>query len=30
MTIFTTPTAHLVRVYKLLIDTYGEPKGVFC
>src|SRR5207248_4779472 len=27
MTIFTTPTAHLVRVYKLLIDTYGEPKN---
>lgn len=27
MTTFTTPTAHLVRVYKLLIDTYGEPKN---
>src|SRR2546423_13945675 len=27
MTIFTTPTAHLVRVYKLLIATYGEPKN---
>src|SRR5438552_9129198 len=27
MTIFTTPTAHLVRVYKLLIVAYGVPKN---
>lgn len=27
MTISTTPTAHLVRIYELLIATYGEPQN---
>jgi endonuclease III len=28
MTTFMTPSAHLARVYELLIATYGEPKNV--
>src|SRR5436305_15140454 len=27
MSISITPTKHLVRVYELLIRTYGEPKN---
>src|SRR5712692_10123247 len=27
MTISTTPSAHLTRVYELLLATYGEPKN---
>lgn len=27
MTITTTPSAHLARIYKLLVATYGKPKN---